>query len=208
MHSRVRSQACAGGSRYSHHWQGCLEEFSATPGGSATERTVVTVTSPDVDEEPTREEASSSGLRGQEAGHAEGREEETLTEDPDTTGDVEGIEILVSEEDEANSPPLPANQDADVSILSPSALSAASNATRTKERVETSPTEEKGGVKRPATTLHTTQASEMVSLQEKSPDVVMNNEGDCPSSCPSNVTGFFLARVGALCVPRGTSHLD
>ena len=45
-------------------------------------------------------------------------------------------------------------------------------------------------MKRPATALHTTQTSEKVSLQEKSPEVVMNTEGDCPSSCPSNVTDW------------------
>ena len=84
--------------------------------------------------------------------------------------------------------PMPASQDDDTCVLSSPSLSTASNDTRTKERVETSPTKEKGGAKTLATTLHTTQPHEMASRQEKSQDAVMNNEGDCPSSCPSNVT--------------------
>ena len=46
----------------------------------STEKAVVTVTSPEGDEELTREEASSPGLRGQEA-----RLEETRTDDPEAT---------------------------------------------------------------------------------------------------------------------------
>ena len=88
--------------------------------------------------------------------------------------------------------PPPASQDADTGVLSSPSLSTASNDTRSKERVEASPTKETGGAKTLATTLHTihhtTQPNEKALRQEKSPDAVMNNEGDCPSSCPSNVT--------------------
>ena len=53
------------------------------------------------------EEAGGSGLQGQEAGHAEGKKKEALTDDdPEIARDAEGSQIVVSEEDEATSLPL------------------------------------------------------------------------------------------------------
>ena len=88
--------------------------------------------------------------------------------------------------------PQPASQDADTGVLSSPSRSTASNDTRTKERAEASPTKEKEGAKTLATAVHavhhTAQPNKTALRQEKSPAAVMNNEGDCPSSRPSNVT--------------------